>query len=245
MLVLQRGTNLEKRMDKSFQSGIRQRVEETQRPTHYYVACSQQKPLQCANMQWRGGKEREEERFEHSGEAKVERSSLMGVACPATWEQAEVAVSSMWSCVYVHGSYYHQRPCRHLWSGVPPGNMLMSKDCAELAPPHAGPAPHLGSKEELALLAGCRQVSPVPHLPCGVGEGEMPSLLSPSPPVKVWAGELPSPLANQGCNKELTLVMWVPETRGADQLSYSPGPEPGLWFGLSPLWTVGAQKGPS
>ena len=111
-------------------------MEETQRPTHYYVACSQQKPLQCANMQWRGGKEREEERFEHSGEAKVEMNSLMGVACPATWEQAEVAVSSMWSCVYVHGSYYHQRPCRHPWSGLPPENMFMFKSSAgKLIPP--------------------------------------------------------------------------------------------------------------
>lgn len=75
--------------------------------------------------------------------------------------------------VNICASYYHHRSCGHLWCGVLPKTMLMSKDCEDLALPstacgtlkncphaslaaaflEAGPDPCLDSTVELTLVA--------------------------------------------------------------------------------------------
>lgn len=78
----------------------------------------------------------------------ISRNSTMWVACTATWGHDDVWVCAAVEehalapspaiagfCVDVYGPCYHQRPCGHLWSGLQPGTMLMSKGLAKLALP--------------------------------------------------------------------------------------------------------------
>lgn len=46
------------------------------------------------------------------------------------------------------------------------------------------------------------------------------------PPADGWHGDIDWP--SQNSVGEFTLVVWVRESRQADQLSYHPGPDPGL-----------------
>lgn len=53
----------------------------------------------------------------------------MQIGCPATGGHGEAAAGV---CVYVYGPYYEQRQGSNPWSLLPPGTMLMFKDCMEL-----------------------------------------------------------------------------------------------------------------
>ena len=43
--------------------------------------------------------------------------------------------------VNIHGPCYYRRSCKHHWSGLPPGAMLMNEGCAELFLPLIGWSP--------------------------------------------------------------------------------------------------------
>lgn len=76
-----------------------------------------------------------------AGDSRVGSYSLIYVVKDATWDHGvvlpcDIIESLLWVCGPAATALcYHQRPGGHDWSGLLPGDMVMSESCAELVPP--------------------------------------------------------------------------------------------------------------